>query len=72
MPRCASRTNCIVFLGKTAGSQGYGCNELLLYFWWAKFGSYTCTGEMAKPFPMCPGIERRGRDLLMAEFSLVK
>ena len=45
---------------KTAGSQVYGCSELLLYFLWAKFDSCTFTREMAKPFPMHPGIERRG------------
>ena len=48
------------FSWKTAGLQVYGCNELLLYFLWAKFSSCTCTGEIAKPFPMHPGIERRG------------
>ena len=59
MSQCTSRTNCIVFHGKTAGSQVYGHNEFLLYFSWAEFGSCTCTGEMAKSFPRCPGIERR-------------
>ena len=41
MSQGASRTDCIVFHGKTAGSQAYGHNELILYFSWAKFGSYT-------------------------------
>ena len=64
MSQCASRTDCIVFHGKTAGSQVYGHNELLyfttlLYFSWAKFGSYTRTREMVTPFPMHPGNERR-------------
>ena len=56
-----SRTNCIVFHGKTAGSQVCGHNECLLYLSWTTFGSCTCTGEMGEPFPACPGIERRGR-----------
>ena len=41
MSQCASRTDCIIFHGKTAGSQVYGHNELILYFLWAKFGGYT-------------------------------
>ena len=60
MSRCASRTNCIVFHGKTAGSQIYGHNEFLLCFPWTEFGSNTCTGEMVTPFQKHLGIERRG------------
>ena len=36
-----SGTECIVFHRKIAGSQVYGHKELILYFLWAKFGSYT-------------------------------
>ena len=50
----------IVFPRKTAGLQVYDCNELLLYFLWDTFDSYTCTGEMLEPFPTCPGVESRG------------
>ena len=52
--------NCIVFHGKTAGSQVCGHNECLLYLSWTTFGSCTCTGEMGEPFLVCPEIERRG------------
>ena len=72
MSQCASRANCIVFHGKTAGLQVYGHNEFLLYLFWTEFGSCTCTGEVVKAFSMHPGIERRGLDLLVAEFSLDK
>ena len=51
--------NLLYSLLKTAGLQVYGHNKLLLYFSRAKFGSCTCTEEMAKPFPTHPGIERR-------------
>ena len=61
MSQCVtSRTNCIVFHGKIAGSQVYGHNEFLLCFPWTEFGSCTCTWEIVTPFPMHPGIEKRG------------
>ena len=51
-------------MGKSAGSQVCGHNECLLYLSWTTFDSCTCTGEMGEPFPVCPGIERRGRPSL--------
>ena len=32
-----------------------------VYLLQTTFGSCTCTGEMGEPFPVYPGIERRGR-----------
>ena len=49
-----------------------GHNGYLLYLSLATFGSCTGTGEMGEPFPVCPGIERRGENLLVAEWGLVK
>ena len=57
-------TNCIVFHGKTAGSQVYDHNECNSPFSGLNLAAVHAKGKWPQPFPMHPGIERKRVRLL--------
>ena len=59
MSQCASKTDCIVFHEKTAGSWACGQNEFYSTFCGLNLAAVHAQGKWPQPFPMCPGIERK-------------